>query len=149
MALKRYNLFSKFDTKALVTAVRHARRNKLIVQFGVVNQKRTRKQSGYAEVLYAYFAVMIGETKEYVKQYILKQVVNPEIFETEYKNQITGKTRVAWRSTADLDTVEQSLSLTRLKHFASMEYGVYLPEPKEDLSKYENEISKYSNREFI
>jgi len=145
--MKIYNTAYEPQTKSLLMNVNKAVEDKKIVKFGIHRPKRTRKQQGYMEVLFGMTAVFMKDTKQWVKQVLFKEIINPDIFRSEYTNKIM--TRVFWRSTADLDTREASICVERLRNYVAENVGEYLPEPHEDLTPYENEIAKYENQVMI
>jgi hypothetical protein len=117
-------------------------------RFELTEKKKgaSRTQKRYAELIFSGYAMAIGETREYVKQVIFKQEINPDIFRTEHTNG-AGITRVAWRSIESVDSRELTLALERFRNHASME-GHYLPAPNEEreLDFLEQEASKYINQ---
>jgi len=118
--------------------------NKSFVELKKINPVRSNQQNRYLHVLLGYFAVEYGEQLDYIKQVFFKELINPEIFKTEYTNPKTGEVRDSWRSTADLDTKELTLAIDRFRDYASKEAGIYLPEPDEEqfLKSCEIEIEK-------
>ena len=105
--------------------------NKSFVELKKINPVRSNQQNRYLHVLLGYFAVEYGEQLDYIKQVFFKELINPEIFKTEYTNPKTGEVRDSWRSTADLDTKELTLAIDRFRDYASKEAGIYLPEPND------------------
>lgn len=112
---------------------------------------KTPSQNRYLHLILGWFALEYGEKMDYVKQEILKKIVNIEIFKTEFANRKTGEVRIAWRSWADLDTREAALSITRFRNYSSQVAGIYLPEANElaMLNSIEEQLSKYTNKEYI
>ena len=118
-----------------------------------LTQKRkqaSRTQKNYGELLFTWFAMEYGETREYVKQIIFKQQINADIFKAEHTNK-QGVTRIAWRSVNDLDSKETTIAYERLRNWSSKECGIYLPEPneKEFLDHIEAEARKYENKRYL
>ncbi len=112
---------------------------------------KTPNQNRYLHLILGWFALEYGETLEYVKQEIFKKEINREIFKTEYINKKTGEVREDWRSWADLNTREAALAITRFRNWSSNTADIYLPEANEleFLRSIEEQLSKYSNQEFI
>ena len=92
---------------------------------------RSIPQNNYQHILFLYFAMEYGETKEYVKEVIYKQWVNPETFKREFINKKTRVVREDWRSTKDLNTKETTDCIQRFRTWAAKEAGVVLPEPSD------------------
>lgn len=110
---------------------------------------RTLNQNRYVHLLLSYCALQYGEHMEYFKQTIWKQVVAPEVFKSTYKNRITGEEREDWRSSADLSTKEMTDAIEALRHFASKELGIYLPDASDtvNIQRIENELEL--NRQYL
>ncbi len=145
-----FNLSKEIDRKRLTERVKslcekQSKRVELIEK----KQRRTIQQNKYIHLLFAWFAIEYGETIEYVKQVMFKQLVNPELFKTEYVNRKTGEVRESWKSTADLDTRQMTLAVDRFRNYASKEAGIYLPEAdeREFLENIEQEVERY--KEYI
>jgi len=144
-----YNLKYIEQRKALIERVKFETRLGMTVEFKRYSPKRSGKQNRYSEVLFAFFASQYGETKEYIKQVMFKQYINPEIFKTEYVNKKTGVVRIAWKSTRDIPQDQFATAITKMRNYASMKCGIYLPEANEDLTHYENEIKKYEKEGWL
>ena len=116
-----------------------------------VRKKRSDSQNGYFHLLIGWFALEYGETKEYVKQIMFKRDVNPELFRMKYHNQKQGTERVAWRSTADLDTKEMTIAIEKFRDYSAKEAGIYLPDPENVayLNHIENELRRYANAKYL
>lgn len=93
---------------------------------------RSLNQNNYLHLLLGYVAVETGLSVDYVKQVYYKSHLNKDIFEYKSINNITGEEYVLLKSTSDISTDDMSLSIQRLRNFASEELGLYLPEPHED-----------------
>lgn len=146
-----YNSKKEIDVQNAIDRINWLIKNKKLFELTQKREKRTIRQNRYEHLLFSWFALEYGETKEYVKQVIFKQWVNPEIFKTEYVNEKTGEIREAWRSTADLDTKEKTLAIDRFRDYSSKEAGIYLPEPRDlvSLQEMEIELSKQSSKQYV
>ena len=108
------------------------------------------QQLKYFHVIVKLYAIEAGERSEYTKQIIVKTHICPEIFKTTYKNAKSGKIRNDWRSTADLDSLELTKVIDKVRTRASIDLGAYLPTSEEFLSgsfAYYQEIER--NNEFL
>lgn len=122
------------------------------VELKVKHPKRSVSQNSYLHLLFEWFAVETGYTAEEVKQDIFKKIVNTNLFyDGEAEGKLKGVKIERWRSTASLSTAEMTLAIERFRNYASIEAGIYLPEP-EDLvmiKELEREVSKHKNQEFV
>ena len=116
----------------------------LVVEIKRHNPKRTDKQNSYLHVLLGYFASQTGYSIDEVKQDYYKKLCNPDIFYRERVN-VKGETVKYLRSSADLDSGEMNLSITRFRNWSSAKAGIYLPDVKEEsfLAYCEQEMEKY------
>ena len=107
-----------------------------------VKKRRSIPQNSYLHLLFSWFAYEYGETPGYVKQVIFKQIVNVDIFRSEYVNEKTGEVRQDWKSTADLNTKELSTAIDNFRDYSVKEAGIYLPEPSDmvAIQDMENEL---------
>lgn len=104
---------------------------------------RTMQQNKYLHVILSYFAVLYGESMDYVKQYFFKRLCNPDLFITERDDRYLGRVQVL-RSTRDLTTDNCSLAIERFRDWSLKVAGIYLPSANEDrlLSLAEIEIDR-------
>lgn len=91
---------------------------------------RTLSQNKYLHLLLGFLALEMGCTREWVKEKYYKLHVNRDIFLRETEDEHMGKVKFL-RSTADLTTEEMSVSIDRLRNWASEEAGTYLPSADE------------------
>ncbi len=111
--------------------------------------KRTTPQNAYLHLLINYFALEYGETFEFTKQYVFKELVNPDLFKTMRKNPKNGKERSILRSSADLNTKEMTDAIDRFKNWSVTKTGIRLPDANEQqfLDYIQNEIDK--NKQWL
>lgn len=117
---------------------------KAIIELVEKKPKRTIQQNRYLHLILGWFAFETGYTPEEVKQYIFKQIVNPEIFYDGEIGEIVAVQR--WRSTADLDTKELTTAIDKFRDYSSAEAGIYLPEPKDLAILQDIEIELKNNK---
>ena len=115
-----------------------------IVELTEKKARRSNQQNAYFHVILGYFAMVTGNTLEWVKQQYFKKLVNAEIFIREQDDKYLGRLKVL-RSSADLDSAEMTTAIDRFRNWASSEAGIYLPSPNEEemLSLMEVELSRY------
>lgn len=111
-----------------------ARVNSLLDKGAVVNltehkHQRSSCQNRYFYMLLGYFGAELGYNMDDVKS-IFKWQVNPDIFVRVKENKM-GKQVQYTRSSADLDTAEMALAITRFRNYSASEVGVYLPSADE------------------
>lgn len=143
-----YDLSNNIQREQAKTRFAHLLETKKKIDLTVKHPKKSISHNSYAHLLFSWFALEYGEEMEYVKQEIFKKIVNPDIFKTEYVNQITGEIREDWKSFADIDSGETSLSIDRFRDYSSKEAGIYLPEPSdlaflEEIERQVNNNKKY------
>jgi hypothetical protein len=112
-------------------------------------KKRSNNVNRYQHLLFSFFALEYGETADYVKQFIYKEYVNPEIFVIERTNPKNGKTRKDIRSTKDLDSKETTDAIEKFRNWSSKTAGIYLPSSDEQgfLDNIDNLISQ--NKQYL
>lgn len=124
-----YNASNKLDVQKarekLEWLIKNEKRFKL-------TQKRERRSiplNNFLHVVLSSYALFIGETLEYVKQVIFKQIVCKQIFEYERVNPKTGEIRIAYKSTADMDSKELSDAIAMFRNHSLVDVGYYIPDP--------------------
>jgi hypothetical protein len=105
---------------------------------------RSLRQNAYLHCLLGILAIDQGLTIDYVKEFYYKRLVNPDIFIITKEDKILGKVEIL-RSSKELTKEEMSLSIDRLRNWASSELGCYLPSADEEslLQQAELEIQRY------
>jgi len=143
------NLAKKQDEERAIARLEWLIIHEKKIEIKEIRKKRSLAQNGYLQLLFMWFALEYGETKDYVKEEIFKRGINADIFRTEYVNPVTGNKRVNWKSTADLDTKEMSTCIDRFRDYASKEAGIFLPEPtnQDFLDHIQNEINR--NKQWL
>ena len=106
-------------------------------------RKRTFRQNRYLHLLLGWFAVETGFTLSEAKYIYKKQ--SKEIFV------YTKKDVKFFRSSADLNTKEMTITIDRFRNYSNITAGIYLPEANETefLNHIENELEKYENKVYI
>jgi predicted transcriptional regulator len=86
---------------------------------------------------------------QFIKQDMFKRKVNPDIFKFERINPKSGKKRIEWKSTADLDTKQMTDAIDRFKNWSLKNTGIRLPEANEQqfLDHIQNEIDQ--NKQWL
>lgn len=102
-------------------------------------ENRSSNQNRYLHLLLGWFSASFGYSLAHTKLRFFKKVSNKEIFFVDTVNKKTGEVYTDIRSTADLTTLEMTLSIDRFRDY-SAKNGLYLPEPNE--IQYLTEIEK-------
>ena len=140
----KFDLSNDIDVKKFDHLAKSVVEKKSFVELKKIHPVRSNQQNRYLHVLLGYFAAEYGEQMDYIKQVFFKELINTDIFKSEYTNSKTGEVREDWRSTSDLDTKELTEAIDRFRDYASKEANIYLPEPDEEqfLKSCEIEIEK-------
>jgi len=147
-----YNPKNEFDCKKAIEKLKYFISKGQKFELKAKYPKRSIAQNSYLHLILTAFSIETGYTVEEVKQDIFKKIVNPDIF---YIGEASGPIQEViierWKSSASLNTQEMTLAIDRFRNFASIELGIYLPEPNDltIISQLEEEISKHKNQEFI
>ena len=146
-----FDTSTELDQKRAVERFKFLLDNKKTFEIKEKKPRRSISQNAYEHLLFSFFAIEYGETAEYVKQEIFKKIVNPDIFKTARVNPKTGQIREHWRSTAELDTKENTTAIDRFRDYSSKEAGIYLPEPSDMalINQIENELSKNNSKQYL
>lgn len=114
-----------------------------------LRKPRSIPQNAYLHLLLNYFALEVGETMRFIKQEIFKKKVNPDTFKFERINPKSGKIRIEWKSTADLDTKQMTDAIDRFKNWSLTNTGIRLPDANEQqfLDHIQNEIDQ--NKQWL
>lgn len=118
-----------------------------IVELTEKKPQRGMQANKYLHVILAYFGLQVGETMEYVKKHYYKILCNRDTFVREVEDKYLGKVKIL-RSSADLDTDEFSLTVTRFRNWAAGE-GVYIPSSEEHLMVQQMELEVSRNKMYL
>lgn len=118
-----------------------------VVNLSRHHPSRSNQQNKYYWLLLGYFGAELGYNMDDVKS-IFKWTVNPDIFVRVKENKM-GKQVQYTRSSAELDTAEMSLAITRFRNYSSAEAGVYLPSADEHQFLLHCEKRIAEEKEFI
>ena len=115
-----------------------------VIEIKKRSPQRTLAQNAYLHVLLGYFASQTGYSIDEVKHDFFKKECNPDIFYRERVN-VKGNTVKYLRSSAELETGEMSLAITRFRNWAVAKAGIYLPSANETsfLTYCEQEMERF------
>lgn len=105
--------------------------------------QRSSQQNRYLHLLLGYLAIETSNTLEYVKEVFYKRTANKELYLREKEDAILGKVEYL-RSSAELTKEEMTLSIDKLRDWASQTAEIYLPSANEHefLASIEYEMSR-------
>lgn len=106
-------------------------KKKCVVDLTEKKPQRTLSQNAYLHAALGYFGLQVGYTIEEVKTWYFKETCNPELFVRTKTDAITGETRKALRSSADLTTDEMTIAIERFRNWSADKAGIYIPSPEE------------------
>jgi hypothetical protein len=138
-----------YDLSNILDRERYKRRTaELYEKKAIVEVKektsRSTSQNRYLHLLLGYLAIETGNTLEYVKEQFYKRAANPGLYLMTKEDKLLGEVAAWTRSSADLTKEEMTVSITRLRDWASQVAGIYLPSADEQgfLQMIELEMSK-------
>jgi hypothetical protein len=130
----------KWQIEAAIEKIKMFERKGYSFELKRVVPPRSNRQNRYLHLILSMVAFEIGERLELVKQYIFKELVNPQIFIVEKEVANIGKAKYI-KSTADLDTKEMTIAIDRFRDFASQTLEMFIPPPDD------KEFMEWANRE--
>ena len=106
-------------------------------------------QNAYIHLVFAWVAINTGYTKEYVKEVLFKQIVNPQIFVIECVNEKNGEMYNYIRSWATVTKAEADIAISRFIDYCIEKGDLAIPQQdnKQDISYIQDEVNnnqKYS-----
>lgn len=138
-----------YDLSNILDRERYKRRTaELYEKKAIVEVKektsRSTSQNRYLHLLLGYLAIETGNTLEYVKEQFYKRAANPGLYLMTKEDKLLGEVAAWTRSSADLTKEEMTVSITRLRDWASQVAGIYLPSADEQgfLQMIELEMSR-------
>ena len=142
-----YNPEKEIDINRAIEKIKHFISTKKVFELTEKRRKRTISQNSYLHLILAGFALETGYTAKEVKQDIFKKIVNPNTF---YEGEFGVLVKIErWRSTANLNTQEMTLCIERFRDYASVEAGIYLPEPSDLALLQDLEIQVNNNKNYL
>ena len=142
-----YDLSNPLQNESFGVKAEALRKKGCIVELTEKKPQRSLQANKYLHVIIAYFALQIGETAEYVKKHYYKILCNKNTYVREINDKYLGKIKIL-RSSADLDSEEFSLTITRFRNWAAGE-GVYLPSSEEHMFIQQMEIELSRNKQYL
>lgn len=142
-----YDLSNPLQNESFKVKAEALSKKGVIVELTEKKPQRSNQANKYLHVILAYFGLQVGETMEYVKKNYYKILCNKDTFIREVDDKYLGKMKVL-RSSADLDSEEFSLTITRFRNWAASE-GVYIPSPDEHRLVQLMEIEVSRNKVYL
>jgi uncharacterized protein (DUF2164 family) len=144
-----YNLEKPIDVQRLVAKVKYYIQKKQPIELKRMSVKKSIAQNSYFHLIVSWFAFEYGEDFNYVKQEIIKKIVCPEIFKSEFINEKNGECREHWLSFSTLDKDQTTYVIDKFRDYSSKRAGIYLPEPDDLASIQEIEIQLKNNERYL
>ncbi len=135
-----YELTNEIEIAQAETRFKYLIKKGKKIELKEIKHKRSISQNSYLHLILSAFGLEFGYNTQEVKQYIFKEIVNPEIFNNGEKHGIVKIQ--SWRSTAELDTLELTTAISRFLDY-SANNGYLLPDPSNlsHIQQLENEIN--------
>lgn len=142
-----FNLKSDFDKQRFKEYCNKLYEEECAVELKKKRFNRTLPQNSYLHVLLSYFASKYGCTADEAKVDFFKRECNLSIFCPNGETRKDGKPKL--RSSADLDTAEMALAITRFRNWSAAVAEIYLPSANENefMLHCQQEIER--NKEYI
>lgn len=139
-----YNLKNEYDQQRFKARCNHLYKQGKIVVLKEKRYKRTIRQNKYLHLILTWYALELGYTLEEMKQEF-KTRICPDLF------RYTKKDKVFYKGTSDLDTLQMTILIDKIRDHASNVNGIYLPAPNETeiLRSLEEQLNHYGNRQYI
>lgn len=143
-----FNLGSDYEKQGFKEYCNKLYKEGCVVEITKKRINRTLSQNSYLHVILQFFASQYGCSLEEAKVDFFKRECNRELFERKQFN-AKGVEVTFLRSSADLDTAEMALAITRFRNWSSAVAGIYLPSANENefLLHCQQEIERY--KEYI
>lgn len=142
-----YNPINPIDIQRANEKLKYFIANGKVFELTEKRQKRSISQNAYLHLIFGFFALETGYTTSEVKQEIFKKIVNSATF---YEGEFGELIKIErWRSTADLDTKEMTVCIDRFRDYASIQAGIYIPEPHDLVLLQEVEIQIKNNQQYL
>lgn len=91
-----YNPENPIDIKRAEEKLKYFVKHNKVFELSVKKVPKTYPQLKYVHLIMSWFALEYGEKMEYIKLEYFKKLVNPEIFQYEFENRITGEVRTEY-----------------------------------------------------
>ena len=144
-----YDLTNDLDKNRAIEKFKYFINQNKIIELKEKRKIRSIRQNSYLHLILSWFALEMGETLEYTKQETFKREVNPDIFCYDFINRKTGEIRKDLKSTSIIDTKELTTAIDRFRNFASLNFGIYLPEPEDLVNLREMERQINNQKQFL
>lgn len=143
-----FNLGSDYEKQGFKEYCNKLYKDGCVVEITKKRINRTLSQNSYLHVILQFFASEYGCSLEEVKVDFFKRECNRELFERKQIN-AKGVEVTFLRSSADLDTAEMAIAITRFRNWSSAVAGIYLPSAGENefLLHCQQEIERY--KEYV
>jgi hypothetical protein len=143
-----YNLSSPLEAQSARARLELLIKRGSICELTEKKPRRSISQNAYLHVALGYLAAQTGNTLEWVKREYYKKHCNSDLFVGEKEDKLLGRVRYI-KSSAELTTEEMSLSIDRLRNWAALEAGIYIPTPEDEEQVVAMQIEVERHKEWI
>jgi|SRR5690554_5555344 len=144
-----YDTSNELDKNRAVEKFKYLINKRKIIELKEKRKIRSLSQNNYLHLILSWYALEMGESLKYTKEEIFKKEVNPDIFYYDFINRKTGEMRKELRSSALLNTKEMTTAIDRFRNFASINFGIYLPEPIDLVNLREMERQINNQKQYL
>ena len=144
-----YNPKKEIDINRAIEKIKYFIQKGIPFELKRMQEKKSFSQNNYFHLILGWFAFEYGEPAAYVKQEMIKKIICPEIFKTEFINKITGEVRIDWRSFANISKDETTYVINKFRDYSSKQAGIYLPIPEEKDFLKEIEVQLKNNQQYL
>lgn len=143
-----YNLSSPLEAQNARARLELLVKRGSICELTEKKARRSISQNAYLHVALGYLAAQTGNTLEWVKREYYKRHCNYDLFVGEKDDKLLGRVRYI-KSSSELTTEEMSLSIDRLRNWAALEAGIYIPTPEDEAQVVAMQIEVERHKEWI
>lgn len=144
-----YNPRKEVDITRAIEKIKYFIQKGQTFELKRINQSKSLNQNNYFHAIVGWFSFEYGETPDYVKQEIIKKIVCPEVFKTEYVNKETGEIRTDWKSFAVISKQQTTYVIEKFRDYSSKHAGIYLPTPEEKDFIQEIQVQLKNNERYL
>lgn len=144
-----YDTSNDLDKNRAIEKFKYLLNKGKLIELKEKRKTRSLSQNNYLHLILSWYALEMGETLEYTKQYIFKSEVNPDIFYFDFINRKTGEIRKELKSTSIIDTKDMTTAIDRFRNFSSIQHGIYLPDPEDLINLREMERQIEYQKQYL
>jgi hypothetical protein len=144
-----YNPKKQIDVTRAIEKIKYFIQKGQLFELKRMQEKKSLNQNSYFHAIVSWFAFEYGESAEYVKQEMIKKIICPEVFKSEFTNKSTGEVRTDWKSFSVISKDETTYVINKFRDYSSKQSGIYLPTPDEKDFLQEIEVQIKNNQQYL